>query len=421
MTEDFLYYIWQFKLFENPIKTFDGELIYVKNPGQRNTNAGPDFLNASLKIGKVSWHGNVEIHVKTSDWHLHGHDFDPNYQKLILHLVYHHDVDKIPHDCPLVEVQNKIPKEIFDNFRNLQLKNQFIPCENLFYQVDEFTKSTFVESLYIQRLEEKSKALNQRLEILQGDWEALTFEYISYVFGLKINSDAFQILAKSFPFKTLQQIQRKNENLESFLFGQAGFLHQPKDEFQQELNENYHFLKHKYATQPISNELFKFLRLRPPNFPTIRISQLANLYQSQNNLFSKFLAANNLNEFQQIFKNAKASEYWNNHYTFGKISKKEEIKYLTDQRIHLILINAILPIKFLHAKKYGAESFEDIVDFVRSLETEENAIIKNFRKIGAKVANALESQAYIELKKNYCDPKKCLNCRIGNKIIHHVR
>lgn len=421
MTEEFLYYVWQFKLFENPISTLDGESVYVENPGQRNVNAGPDFLQASLKINDVRWVGNVEIHVKTSDWHLHGHDHDPNYERLILHLVYHHDTDALPHDCPLVELQHKIPSDIFSNYQNLQQHSQFIPCENLFYTVDEFTKATFLESLYIARLEAKSAILERRFHKLQNDWEALMFERIAYVFGLKVNADAFEMLAKSFLFKVVQQIYRKQENLEAFLFGQAGYLHEAQDDFQQKLLEDYDFLRHKYKTEAIDNHHFKLLRLRPPNFPTIRLSQLAQLYSSEESLFSKIMQANTLKQYYDLFKNAKASAYWNTHYTFGNPSKVDEVKTLTQQRVHLILLNAIVPIRFLHARIYGVDNIETLLSLVREIKPEENSIIKNYRKIGAKIENALDSQAYLELKKNYCNDKKCLHCRIGNKIINDVR
>lgn len=421
MTEDFLYYIWQFKLFDNPLITWDGEKVFVEKPGLRNVNAGPDFLNASLKIGEISWHGNVEIHVKTSDWHLHGHDYDPNYENLILHVVYHHDTDEMPHDCPLVEMNSRIPLSLFENYKNLQITTQFIPCENLFYKVDEFTKSSFLEALYIQRLEEWSRVLEQRLERLHGDWEALMFERISYVFGLKVNADAFEMLAKSFPFKNLQEINRKAENLEAFLFGQAGYLNKPADDFHQMLANEYQFLKHKYNLKSLENHHFKLLRLRPPNFPTIRISQLSNLYANELNLFSKILTAQTLNQLNDVFLKVKASAYWNTHYTFGNIAKTNTEKWLTQQRIQLIILNAVVPIKYLYAKKYGADNIEDLLNIVREIKPENNSIIQSFKQIGAQIKDAVDSQAYLELKKHYCDSKKCLNCRIGNKIIHDVR
>ena len=421
MTEDFLYYIWQFKLFQNPLKTLQGEEVYVENPGYRNVNAGPDFLNARIKMGDVSWHGNVEIHVKTSDWHLHGHDYDPSYQKLILHLVYHHDIDKVPHDCPLVALDGSISEDLIENFKYLHQQNQFIPCENLFHRVDDFTKLNFVESLYVQRLAEKSKLLEQRWLILKGDWEALLFEQISSVFGLKINANAFEILAKSFPFKILQQINSKNENLEAFLFGQAGFLEDIKDDYQAQLRSDYQFLKHKYNTQSIENHLFKFLRLRPANFPTLRLAQLANLYQNESKLFTTILNSNTLDSLNLIFTKTKASDYWDQHYNFAKFSKKTNVKTLTQERINLIILNTIVPIRFFHAMQYGTDNVEDLLSLVRSIKPEQNSIIKNYKKIGANISNALEGQAYLELKKKYCDQKKCLDCRIGCKIINYVR
>ncbi|MDO5656529.1 MAG: DUF2851 family protein [Flavobacteriaceae bacterium] len=420
MTEEFLYYIWQFRLWAHDSKTFSGQDLYIEKPGIRNTNAGPDFLNAQIRIGDVLWAGNIEIHVKTSDWFFHNHQWDPNYKNLILHVVYHHDLDELPHDCPLLVLQGKIKPELIQNYQYLQESKSFIFCENLFQEVDEFTINNFVESLFIERLEKKVNLLDQRLAKLNGDWEALLFERIAYVFGLKINAYAFELLAKSFSFQILNQLIRKNENLEAFLFGQAGFLNSAKDEYQLQLQKEYEFLQHKYQTESIEQHLFKFLRLRPPNFPTVRIAQLAAFYKFQNKLFAEIMRIPSEKEFLKIFQNIQASSYWDTHYNFGTESTFE-VKTISDERLRLLLLNAVVPVKYLYQLKQGNENDESLLELVRSIKPEENSIIQKFQKIGAKVENAMDSQAYLELKKNYCDSKKCLNCRIGNKIIRHVR
>lgn len=419
MTEEFLYYIWQFRLWKGELKSSAGEILHVEKPGLRNENAGPDFLNAQIRIGNVLWNGNVEIHVKTSDWYFHDHQDDENYKNLILHVVFNHDMDDLPHDCPLLTLKDHIPKELLENYRNLNTSRQFIPCEDLFAQADEFTVSTFLETLFIQRLQEKVKHLENRLDLLNGDWEGLLFERIAWVFGLKVNAEAFELLAKSFPFRTLQQVIRKNENTEALLFGQAGFLDDPKDLYQAQLKHEYEFLKHKYALRPVQNHLFKFLRLRPPNFPTVRIAQLAALYRSQDQLFTAFMKIKTKKGFKDKFSSISASFYWDTHYNF-KTESKSSVKKITEERIDLLLLNAIVPVKYLYLQKHGNEDIESILAMVRSVKPEKNAVIENFGNIGAKITNAMESQAYLELKKTLCDHKKCLHCRIGNKIIQHA-
>lgn len=421
MNEEFLYYLWQFKLWKGNLCTFSGQEILVEKSGFRNVHAGPDFSEAKIRMGEVLWVGNVEIHTKTSDWFFHGHETDENYQRLILHVVWQHDLDEVPHDFPLVELRNFVPKELLENYQKLQATNQFIPCENLFAEVDEFTKSTFLEALFIERLYTKTQRLHQRLDQLSGDWEALTFERMAYVFGLKINAEAFEFMAKSFDFKILQQIIRKNENVAAFLFGQAGFIDKPTDDYSSELNKQYQFLKHKYHTESIENHLFKFLRLRPPNFPTIRLAQLSALYQHENQLFQKIISLNNPPALEKVMLGIETNTYWQQHYKFGKKSAKQHSAQISKQLVKNIVLNAVIPLQFLYGMKTGKENSEQIIALANSLKPETNTIIANYTKIGAHVATAMHSQAYLELYKTFCEPKKCVTCRIGNKIINHVR
>ena len=419
LNEEFLYYIWQFKRWKGELKTLSGQKIQVEKPGFRNPNAGPDFLNAQIRINGVLWAGNVEIHVKSSDWFFHKHEQDENYKKLILHVVYFHDLEELPHDCPLLILNEKIPKELLKNFGNLQQPFEFIPCESLFSEADPFIVSTFIEALFIQRLEEKVAILRQRLALLNGDWEALLFERIAYVFGLKVNAQAFEIMAKSFPFKILQQISRKSENTEALLFGQAGFLNDVKDDYQWELQQQYIYLKHKYNLKEVENHLFKFLRLRPPNFPTVRIAQLAALYKFENQLFNKLIATDSFEELTKLFQKIKTTSYWDTHYNFGKESKKE-VKRISKDRLQLFLLNAIIPVRYFYEQQTGNENVEKLLELIRAMPAEQNSTVKKFKNIGAKIQNSMDSQAFLELKKNFCDQKKCLNCRIGNQIIQNA-
>lgn len=417
MNEELLYYIWQFKRWQGTLKTLSGEAVEVYSVGQRNNNAGPDFLHAKLRIGQVLWSGNVEIHVKTSDWFFHGHESDKNYQNLILHIVWQHDLEELPHDCPLLVLSDFVSKEIVNNYQKLKIDNSFISCENLFAEVDNFTKNTFLESLFVERFQNKTERLNQKLDKLSGDWEALTFERMAYVFGLKINAEAFELMAKSFNFKMLQQVVRKNESVEALLFGQSGFLEKPLDEYQLRLQQEYAFLQHKYKLIPIENNLFKFLRLRPSNFPSIRLAQLSAVYAKEDKLFQKILSVKNIKELTCIFKDIEVNPYWEKHYKFGKESKKQHSAQITRQLVEKIAINAVIPLQFLYGLKIGKDNSEQIIALARSIKPEKNSIIENYRHIEAEIKNAFESQGYLELYKTFCKPKKCVTCRIGNKII----
>ncbi len=420
MNEDFLYYIWQFKRWQPnaQLTTQNGEEIEVLSPGQRNLQSGPDFLNAKIKIGNVLWVGNVEIHVNTSDWFLHGHEKDEAYSNLILHVVFNHNLTDVPNDIPILELKSHIPKNILQNYDSLQPAFQFIPCENLFNQVDEFTLNTFQESLVIQRLENKTEQLAARLQQLNGDLEALTFEQMAYVFGLKINAEAFQLLAKSFPYSVLKKLLGSVNDIEALLFGQAGFLENPVDEYSTLLKEKYHFVRHKYQLTPIDKSLFLFFRLRPANFPTIRLSQLAHLVSKERYLFNPLMNSKNIESIQQLIGEISASDYWDNHYTFGNETKKSFPKKVTERLIQILIVNAIIPLKFLYAKQLGKSENQLIINMLRDLPSEKNKIIEQFKHIGAPIHNAWESQAFLELKKNFCDKKNCLNCRIGHKILN---
>ena len=420
LNEEFLYYIWQFKKWnrEIPLFSIDNELIEVVSPGIRNHDSGPDFFNAKIKIGNLLLAGNVEIHLKTSDWFLHKHEQDKSYQNIVLHVVYENDIpDKIG-NFETLALEKYIDKDLINRFSTIQKPFEFIPCESFISEVEPFHRQAFLERLFIDRFQQKSEYLSQRLQILKGDWEALLFEEISYVFGLKVNAEIFRNLAKSFDFNILRQ--NKN-NIEALIFGQAGFLENPQDDYMQSLKNEYDFIKHKHQLNSIENHLFKFLRLRPANFPTLRLAQLASIYKSENKIFSLLMNCNDLKDYYKLFESFKTSEYWQNHYRFGKETKAEISNMISKKLIDSILLNAWYPILFLYKQTQINFEIEEFLNLYLKLPPEKNSILNSFKQLGIKIKNALEAQSYLELKKNFCNQKKCLHCGIGNQVLKNVR
>lgn len=422
MNEDFLAYIWQFKLWDKsvPLKTICGKNIEVISVGQRNLDAGPDFSNAHIKIGDIEWVGNIEIHFRESDWFLHKHQTDKNYDNIILHIVGQNNIDREIGNFHTLELMPYIQPKLKNAYHSLLNSTQFIPCEKHFKDIDDFALEHFLESLFISRLSSKHESLKDKLDYKKGDWEALLFEKIAYAFGLKINAQAFELLAKSISFGVLQKAIRNKENLEALIFGQSGFLNEPQDDYQQQMKVEYDYMKQKYRLEPLNNNIFKFLRLRPVNFPTIRLAQLSNLYSEKSKLFSQIINAKSRKEIINIFESIKASSYWDNHYSFGKKSKRTHAKVLTKSFIDILIINVILPIKWLYNQHKGKEDVENVLEIAYKIPPEKNSILENFKKIGAKINHAQHSQAYLELKNNFCNHKKCLNCRVGNYIIKNA-
>lgn len=423
MQEDFLHYLWKYKKFElSNLKTVNGELITIESVGEHNHNTGPDFFNGKLKIGVQLWAGNIEIHIKSSDWYLHNHETDANYDNVILHVVWEHDIEVFRKDnteIPTIELNQIVSNKALNNYQKLFGKSQkWINCEKDFAMVDDFTISNWIERLYFERLERKSKDISKVLEQSKNDWEAVLFKMLTKNFGLTVNKEAFASLANSFDFSIIRKLQSKVENLEALLFGQTKLL---KDDSQESyfinLQKDYQFLKQKFSLSSQSVTPLQFFRLRPPNFPTIRLSQLANLYHAHQNLFSKVIKAKTLDDFYDLFS-VEASVFWKTHYTFNKVSKPSK-KKLTKAFIDLVLINTIIPIKFSYAIQQGKIIDDQVVKLVEQITSEKNSIVEKFNDLKPINKSALQSQALIQLKKEYCDKNKCLDCAVGNHILTH--
>jgi hypothetical protein len=420
MQEDFLHYIWKHKAFSTvALKTTRGEVVVVNNLGQHNHNSGPDFFNAQLSINDQLWAGNVEIHIKSSDWYVHHHEVDKAYDNVILHVVWEHDTEifrKDNSEIPTLEFKHYVDKSLLDNYQKLMQSKSWINCESYFAEVDDFLFNNWLERLYIERLERKSEAIQDILETSNNDWEAVLFKMLLKNFGLKVNGESFLSLANSIDFSVIRKLHNDVLYVEALLFGQANMLSDDvQDVYYLDLQQRYHFLKQKFKLNNQGVLPVQFFRLRPPNFPSIRISQFANLYTLEQNLFSRVINLKTKEGYYELF-NKGVTGFWMSHYTFAKTSKISK-KRLTNAFIDLIIINTIIPLKFCYAKSQGKSIDEDLFELIKQIKIEKNSIVSKFLELKMIEKNALNSQALLQLKLAYCDKNKCLHCAVGNSLI----
>ncbi len=419
MNEDLLHYVWQHKKF--PLvgqKTTDGMQIEIIDVGQPNTNAGADFSNAKIRISELLWAGDVEIHLKASDWHRHGHNQNAAYNNVILHVVVESDCEtfdtkgrKIP------QFELKIPDEIVKNLERLAKNPQFIPCEKSIVKIDAFTKKTWLESLLFERFIRKTSDIKSVLEKNENDWESALHQFLARNFGFGKNADAFTLLAKSLPLSYLRKHRDNLLQVEALLFGQAGLLPEnPNDDYTQSLQREYTFLRQKFQISPISSHIWKMFRLRPMNFPHVRIAQFAALIHSSENLFSKIIERPTIESLSELFK-VEVSDYWMTHYNFRNESNSRS-KHLTDSSINTIIINTVVPFLFAYGQMQGQETLcERAIALLNELPAEQNSIIEKFETLGFTANSAADSQALLQLKMCYCDTKKCLQCRFCHEMV----
>ncbi|WP_372792893.1 DUF2851 family protein [Lutibacter sp.] len=421
MKENLLHFIWKLKLFSyKNLQTTNGENIEITSVGIENSNTGPDFLNAKIVVNKQLWAGNVEIHINSSDWYAHYHEVDENYDAVILHVVWEHDVEifrKSNEAIATLELKNYISKDLLNKHEQLfSITKNWINCEQDINKIDTFVLSHWFERLYFERLEHKSEQIQEILTKTNNSWEATLFVLLAKNFGLKINADAFMSFANSFDFSILRKVSSSKEQLEVLFFGQAGLLSNNfESEYFRKLKEDYDYLKVKFKLSPISNNQVQFFRLRPNNFPTIRLSQLASLCYNYQNLFSKIIEINTIEEFYDLL-NVSTSKFWETHYTFEKESKKST-KKLTKSFIDLLLINTIIPLKFMYLKSLGENDLSSVISIVEQIKPEKNTIISNFNELKIKSNNAFKTQALLQLKNEYCNKQLCLECSIGKELL----
>lgn len=419
--EDFLYFLWRFKRFDfNDLRTTTGEAITLIALGEYNTHAGPDFLNAKIKIGDTLWAGNVEMHLFASDWLKHKHQEDAAYENVILHVVYEADeVIKYKDGTaiPALELRKRIPSNLLSQYLKLLHNEYWIPCQHQFHNVSDFTKSLWYDRLLIERLEEKTKAIKMALDRNTGDWEETFYQFMARNFGLKVNAEPFEHLARSLPHITLAKHKNSLFQLEALLFGQAGLLSEEfDDDYPNQLKKEYQFLKTKHQLTPIPVASWRFLRLRPANFPTIRLAQFATLVYQSTHLFSKILKINTFKEIEELLK-VQLSDYWLTHYTFDSESDKRN-KSLGKTTIRLIIINTIVPFLFLYGKETANDDYKDkALQLLEELPAEKNSIINKWKDLGVVSSSAYHTQALLQLKNVYCSKSRCLECSVGNALL----
>ena len=416
MREEFLYYIWENRLIDKALQTTEGETVDIVATGYRNTDSGPDFLEARIQIGDKLWAGHVEIHVKASDWNRHGHQTDKAYKNVILHVVYENDT-KV-NNIPTLELKGHFDETLFANYQKFISSKNWIPCEKSITQVPVFTRLSWFDRMAVERLESKSETVTKILNANQFDWEDALYKLLMRYFGLKVNNEAFEYLSNILPFKTLLKHADNLLQLEAMLFGCAGFL---EDDFTEEypllLKREFAVMKAKFNLLTMPAERWKFLRMRPSNFPTIRLAQMAQLIHKNGCLFSKIREAKNGNEVKAMF-NVAASEYWKTHYRFGTPTESKP-KHLGDSTADVLMINAVAPLLFCYGKLHKDDSVcETAMQFLEETEAEDNAIIRHFTQCGITAENAMQTQALLHLYSYFCKRKRCLECRIGNVLLH---
>ena len=420
MQEDFLHYIWQYqKITTTALTTTQGNKLQVISVGEHNTNSGPDFYNSRILIGTQEWAGTVEIHLKASDWYVHKHQNDVAYDNVILHVVWENDIEIFDGNQNTLEtlvLKNIVDKNLLNNYKQLLQRKNWINCENQIQSIDEFTMSFWKQKLLVQRLHRMAVGFQLVLDESQNNWEALLFHLLGRNFGLKINASAFSQLTRNISFNIFKKETSSISTLEALLYGQSNLLNELEvDEYYRALRKDYQFLKQKYRLQDSMVKL-QFFRMRPASFPTIRLSQFATLYSHHKNLFSKIIKAKTIDDIYELFC-VSASNYWDTHYTFGKETIKRK-KKISKSFIELLILNTIIPIKFMYAKSIGKDNFEELVQLYRKLKPEKNSIVSKFKDLEAVVESSVDTQSLIELKTQYCNQHKCLHCEIGNKLLY---
>lgn len=419
MTERLLQYIWQFQYFNNSsLQTTDTQPVQVINSGIYNTNQGPDFLNAKIKIDDTIWAGSVELHIHTSDWQEHNHSKDKNYSNVILHVVWNDDVD-LKLSFPTLELKNIVPKLLLKKYEELMQDTQFIPCEKQLHRIEPLLMISWKERLLIERLQQKTIYIERLLDKAKMHWEEIFWWMLARNFGIKVNSDAFEKIAQSISINILSKHKAQLIQLEALLMGQSGLLENEfKEDYPVMLQKEYRFLQQKYKLKQVHAPLY-FLRMRPANFPTIRLAQLASLIQQSEHLFSQIKETTDFSKIEKLFS-VTANDYWHYHYVFDEISSFKK-KTLGKQMINNILINTVVAVLYAYGYFNNNESYKNkALHWMANIISEKNSITEGFKSLGVENKTACDSQALIQLKNEYCDHKRCLQCAIGNKILKEI-
>lgn len=422
MNEKLLHFIWQFRLYDQQnLSTVDGEKVEVIHTGYLNSDAGADFQNSKIQIGKTLWAGNTEMHVNGKDWFAHEHQLNSAYNNVVLHVVYEPGdkpaIRENGEPIPTLALKGRINTNTLYRYEELSKRKTWIPCAGYIKNAGEFTVKNFEERLLVERLEGKVEQINQLLAESENDWENVMFQMIARYFGASVNKEPFFRLAHTLPVKIWGKHQNDLLQLEALLFGQAGFLEDRQDdEYPKQLRKEYLYLKRLYSLQPLSSDMFKLLRLRPSNFPTLRLAQLAALMHKEVKMFSLILEAKTPKAIHDLLE-FEVSAYWKEHYQFDKPSKNVNCNLGSSMK-NILLINAIAPALFAYGKyKDNQEYCDRALELLQQCKAESNSVITGWKELEIEPANAFESQALLQLKNNYCDKFRCLECAVGIKIL----
>lgn len=420
--EQLLHYVWKHKIFPlGELRTTTGQLVEVIDAGLPNTNAGPDFFNAKLKIDGTVWVGNVEVHTLASDWVRHGHDTDKAYDNVILHVVGQDDCRVCRTDGSVIpQLLLPCPEKVRRHYEELRKADIYPPCHEILSGLPKLTVLSWLSALQVERFQQKSDLIFNRLSRFNNHWEDVFFITLARNYGFGLNGDAFEVWASHLPLRAVDKHRDSLFQVEAIFFGQAGLLEEEvkdADDYYQKLQKEYAYLQHKFQLPaPMDVSLWRFLRLRPGNFPHVRLAQLAWLYHTRQSLFSRIMDAETIDEAKKLLI-SQTSPYWESHYTFTKESARRE-KFVGDTSLNLMIINTVIPFLYAYGLHKGSELLCDrATRFLEALKAEDNYIIRQWSGAGLRVSSAADSQALIQLRKEYCDKRDCLRCRFGYEFL----
>lgn len=424
MSEDLLHYLWQYRLFNHTnLTTVSGQPVEIIQPGTLNRHSGPDFSNARIRVGETLWVGQVEIHLRTSDWQRHGHQHDPAYNNVVLHVVLHHDRDaaQLENGAAIpgtIELANRLPTEAVQRYNNFVNANTWVPCERQLHNIGALAMASWLDRLLVERLETKALRMRETLLQTRNDWAETFYRHLLRNFGFKVNAEPFIQLAEKLPLKVLRKHHNNLQQVEALLFGVAGMLDRTfGEDYPSALAREFNYLRKKYKLKTIDASAWKFARMRPANFPTVRLAQLAALLHQQPDLFATIRGTQSPDALLALFSGIRISGYWETHYRLDLPAAKKR-KRLGVESARNLLINTVAPALFLYGQTHDQQAYKACsIELLEHLPAEQNSIIKRWRDLGVEAPTAARSQALLQLRSNYCAAKKCLSCNVGNQLL----